>query len=178
MSRPADRTVDRGVLFTRLLKRNAIRLALGLRPLDVRRLYFRQVTTLTKPAREEPFLTKNPIPTQAELEPTESEREKIWADAVARNAARTAQGLPERDVTLMVELGLTRHRSRAYQELLGPYLDVCLNDIQKPGACGPSSAEYRSAVAKAEAQLRYATGIVSPRLTMVAEVADMARHRT
>lgn len=123
-------------------------------------------------------MTKKSVPTQTDLEPTEIERKKIWSDVIARNADRTARGLPEREVTLMFELGLTRHRAQKYQDLLAPYLEFCLTDIQKSDVSGPSPADYHAAVALAEAQLRDATGIVSPRTKMTSEVANMARHRT
>lgn len=123
-------------------------------------------------------MTKKPIPSQTDLEPSESERQKIIDGVVATNAERKARGSPERDLALIVELAFTRYRAQKYQEILGPYLEVCLSDIQKSGASGPSPAEYREAVALAEAQLRDATGIVSPRTMMTSEVAKMARHRT
>lgn len=121
-------------------------------------------------------MTKKPIPTQADLEPSEIERKKIWTDVVARNAERTEKGLVVHDVALMVELGLTRHRSLAYQDLLGPYLEVCLSDIQKSDGSGPSPADYRNAVALAEEQLEGATGIVSPKSKMATEVSGLVRH--
>lgn len=124
------------------------------------------------------ILTKKPIPKQADLEPTKTERHRIWADVVARNAERTAQGLLERDVALMVELALTRHRALKYQDLLAPYREVCLSDIQKPDGSGPSPAEYRDAVAKAERRLLEATGIVSPKSMMASEIAEFAPHHT
>jgi hypothetical protein len=177
MNRTVDQAVDRGAVFTRLLHRNAVRRSLGLRPLDVRRLYFQKVAILAKPTRKGTCMTNNPIFAQADLEPTESERQKIMDDLVARNAERAAQGLPARDVAMMFELGLARHRAQKYQALLGPNLEVCLHEIQPPGGNGLSPADYRKAVAKAEKQLLDATGIASPKSTMVSGVADMARHR-
>lgn len=175
LSRPS--AGQRQEILERLFHRNAIRRSLRLRPLDIPKLYFQNVVALANLTRKEPFLTKKLIQTQADLEPTDSERQKIWADVAAKNAERSANGLRERDVALMVELSLTRHRAQKYQNVLGPYLETCLLDIQSPGGHGPMPADYRDAVAKAEKQLEAATGIVSPKSMMGSEVADLMRHR-
>ena len=121
-------------------------------------------------------MTKKTILTQADLDPSEEQRQKIKADIMTRNAVRRADGLPERDVMAYAELRYDGHRARAYQDLLSPYLNITLAEIQPADGSGASPEDYRNAVAKAQEQLRDATGIVPPVSTAKAGIAKLRDH--
>tara|TARA_R110002096_G_scaffold147466_2_gene307282 strand:- start:9319 stop:9939 length:621 start_codon:yes stop_codon:yes gene_type:complete len=174
--------VDRQEVFERLLRRNVIRLALGLPALNIPHLYRCKVGKVDLSARHPQshrgklFLTKKTILTQADLDPSEEQRQKIKADIMTRNAVRRADGLPERDVMAYAELRYDGHRARAYQDLLSPYLNITLAEIQPADGSGASPEDYRNAVAKAQEQLRDATGIVPPVSTAKAGIAKLRDH--
>jgi hypothetical protein len=123
-------------------------------------------------------LVNDKNPTQADLEPNEAERKQIMDRVIANNAKRVADGLPERDVTVMAELGYARHRAAAYEQLIDPYMDIALAEIE-PAKLGraPGPADYRNAAASAQAQLRSATGITEPDTKLVPVLAVIAHHR-
>jgi len=183
----ADHPNNRQAVFERLLHRNSIRASLDLRALDVPRLYWRtvdpdrhrhNVTPAMAKIEGVTILVKDKKPTQVDLEPTEAERRQIKDRVMNKNAERKAAGLPERDVSVMAELGYARHRARAYEALLGPYLDFALAEIEpaKLGrAAGPT--DYRNATIKAHAQLRDATGISQPDTQHVPVLDAIAQHR-
>lgn len=121
-------------------------------------------------------MTKKPILTQSDLDPTEEQKQQIIQDIVALNAVRLADGLPERDVGAYAELRFDSHRAGAYQNLLSPYLTITLAEIQPADGSGASPAEYRNAVTKAQGQLRDAMDIVPPVTTAKNKIATLRDH--
>lgn len=175
---------ERQIIYERLLQRNFIRRALGLRALDVPQLYRKKIAQAEYQSRHgatqrerKPFLTNIKTLTQADLEPTEVERAAIFAKLVAQNLDRAAQGLAPRDVQQHAELAFAGHRTRAYQRLLSHYLDATLADIHKTNGGGPAPEDYRAAVSKAQGQLRDAMGIEPPPSKLGNAVAKLLGHK-
>lgn len=113
---------------------------------------------------------------QSDLDPTQEQKEQIQADVLAQNAARCAEGLPERDVPSYVELRYDRHCAKAYQVLLSPYLKAALAESLPADGSGMSPEDYRTSVAKAQAQLRDITGIVPPVLKAKTSIKSLREH--
>lgn len=179
------RAGHRQFVFERLLHRNAIRRAIGLPALNVPRLYLEKIVQAEHRSRLEQTncgrklcMTNRQIPSQADLEPTNAEREIIIAKLVSQNLDRAERGLPEREVQEYAELGFAKHRAQAYQVLLKPYLEAALKDIE-PDQFGRTAApsDYRQAVKMAQEQLSVATGIVSPSRRMKPDVLELIGHQ-
>jgi hypothetical protein len=114
---------------------------------------------------------------QTDLEPTKTEQQAIIDDLIAKNVERAAQGLPQRSVAQYAELAFVRHRARAYQDLLDPYLEATLDQARARKGHGLSPLDYRTATADAQEQLRAATGIVAPVGKMKPETFNLIGHK-